>query len=265
MAVMKSLGNTSYGGSSVNNIGAGLDPDVELQASMQLEGQRRNNIHQRERDAAQHGYQRDLFQAQADAEAARQAAQLGFQREQLGAQTGLEQQRLAQQALAMQQKEGWRQQVFGQIQNVLKGINDWRSGYQGRGPVGQPTPISSAPVYDENTINQRVNAMRASTDASVAAQNQKVANQMAARGFGTKSPLAMALQRGAFLGGLQGNTAAEENLRWAAAQGNAEHVLNAQKLMEQQRANLNQEDIERGKVSLGALTSALGSLGGLFS
>ena len=90
-------------------------------------------------------------------------------------------------------------------------------------------PVSENPVWSEAQIQQRVNAGRALTDAQRDTSIRRSQTNLANRGFATRtSPLAMQLaeqQRGM---AMMANAANENNLRWAAAQGNAEHVQKAQ-------------------------------------
>jgi hypothetical protein len=150
-------------------------------------------------------------------------------------------------------------QVWPWAQNVLKD-GTATSGYQGGGQVGNQPTISDAPVYSEQQIQQQVNAARAQNDAATASRNQKIGREMAGRGYGSRSPLAMALANANQSQALGANTAAEQQLRFQAAGANASHVLDAQKALEQQFASRQGEDIERNKQYKSFLSQTLASI-----
>jgi hypothetical protein len=155
------------------------------------------------------------------------------------------------------------EQIWPFAQNLLAGgPGSWMSGYRGQGQVGQQPTISDAPIYSQMDIQNQVNATRAQNDAALASRQAQLSKDMAGKGYGSRSPLAMALNNAMFGQNLAGNTAAEQQLRWNAAQGNAQQVLEAQKAREGQFASRQNEEIERNKVQSGILSQLLG---GIFS
>lgn len=157
-------------------------------------------------------------------------------------------------------KQGRWDQMFPWIKGQLGNLGNWNSGYQGQGQVGAQPAISDSPIWSPQLIEQQVNATRAQNDQATAGRQAKLGQELAGRGFGSRSPLAMALGEAMAGQNLAGNTQAEQSLRWDAAQGNARHVLDAQKAREVQFANRQQEEIERNKITKGMLSQILGSL-----
>lgn len=154
--------------------------------------------------------------------------------------------------------------VFPWIKGII-GQGGWggQGGYHGGGQVGQQPWISDAPVYTPEQIQQQANATRAQTDAAVAGQQRQLASQMAGKGFGSRSPLAMRMSQAIGMKGLSAATDAEQQLRLGAAEKNAQQILQSQQAREQQFASRQQEEIDRGKTWSSYLSSILGPLTGL--
>lgn len=96
-------------------------------------------------------------------------------------------------------------------------------------PVKPPPPITVGGVWGGGQIQGQVNAMRAGNEARAAGQTNRMQADMAGRGFGSRSPLALAMQ--GMIGGqtLAANTAGERQTRWDAAQGNAQQRLSSER------------------------------------
>lgn len=253
-------------GARVPGVVAGTDPDAVEQAGAQLFGQRQNNQFQTQRDAAQYGYQRNLAQQQADAEMARQQQQLGFQREQLAQQGALSRAQieasLAPTRFAQQKFNTVFPWVQGQLGNLMGG------GSGGFGYKGAPLPtnrpeISDAPIYSDQQIQANVNAQRAMNDQATASKQQQIQSQMAARGYGSNSPLAAALQNSLAIGNMQTNTANEQDLRYKAAAGNAGQRLEAQKARLAQDLGYLGEETKRGIAGQQQQTALISALLGM--
>lgn len=240
------------------------DPDVAEQGGYSLAGGRQQAGFQRQRDASQFGYQRGLAQQQIDAQAAQQAAQLGFGREQLAQQGALGRAQIDASLAPTRFAEQRFNTVFPLVQKQLGAISggagSGTAGYQGGGPVGQQPAISDAPVYSQDQIQQQVNATRAQNDQATAGKQRDAAQQMAGRGYGANSPLAMALNNSLGMNNLATNTGAEQDLRFKAASGNASQVLEAQKAKELQFANRQDEDIKRNQIYRNSQNALIASL-----
>jgi hypothetical protein len=143
----------------------------------------------------------------------------------------------------------------GQMGNMLGGS----SSYTGRGQVGQQPRIDARPVYSQGQIQQQVNARTAANDAGTASRVQQMQNSMAGRGFGSNSPLAMALQGNMMNANVAANLANERETRLGSAQANTDAVFRGQQAQEQQFASRQREDIERNR----NMVSLIGSLGSL--
>lgn len=153
-----------------------------------------------------------------------------------------------------------RNQHFNQLLPMIQGALS--SGLVG-GQSGPGPQISAAPIWDEGQIQSQVNTQRAQNDAATQSQMRQTQSQMAGRGFSSNSPLLAALQSGQQMANMQANSAADQGIRWNAAQGNAEQVLKGQMAQEQQYSNRMNEDIERRKANNQYVSSLLGVLAGL--
>lgn len=208
-------------------------------------------------------------------------ANLALQRDQLNQQGALAREAQANQinmarmqadasTLAERNKQGFRQQLFPTFLSLLKGggMGGARGGlynqYTGGGQIGQQPYISDAPVYNNQQIQEQVNAQRAQGDAAVAAQNAAAAKNLAGKGFGSRSPLAMAMASQRAMANLGANTQAENDLRFQAAKANADQVLKAQLGREGQFAARQDEDIKRNQQQASMLSSILSSFGSFF-
>lgn len=152
--------------------------------------------------------------------------------------------------------------VWGGLSGLLGGLN----GSHGSSVGGTNTPqaaIDTSPIWNQDQINQQVNQSRAQSLQGAQGQQQAMAAKMSGQGFGSQSPALLQMQNNAMSQALGQAASNENNQRWAAAQGNASHVLNAQKAGEQNWADYNQADIERRKTSTGYATGLMSALAGL--
>ena len=142
----------------------------------------------------------------------------------------------------------WMQDVTGQALGKFPGsggapgggAGGMTGGYNPYGAVDLPklpaqSGISTGDIWNPQQVQQKVNAARAFNDQSTASQMAKMEGSLAGRGYGSTSPLLMALK-----GNLQGknmiaNTQAGTTIPWEAAQGNAQQRLSS----EQARAAVN--------------------------
>lgn len=128
--------------------------------------------------------------------------------------------------------------------------------------VQQGAPqIGQAPVLTEQQIQERVNQMRARGDLSTAGIVQRMGDQLSGSGFGGNSPLLQQLAAQAQFQNLSTSAAGENDLRYQAALGNAEHLLAAQQAAaaadNQQRGFATDLSSQRNQL-LAALLGALG-------
>ncbi len=225
----------NYGGITPNTIGTGwrgetgqravLDPDVSYQSDAQ-------KAIASERAAA------DTEQARIAADAARYAASYA---------PNLQQARF--------------QAVFPWMQSQ---VSSALSGAERAGGQSGPSPeITVGGVYNPQQIQQQVNAQRGTNDQTAASQVSKQGQSLAGRGFGSNSPLLQALSGQTMANNLATNTSNEREIRWNAAQGNAQHLLGTQTARENQFANRMREDIERRKPYFQMANTLLGSVAGL--
>lgn len=101
------------------------------------------------------------------------------------------------------------------------------SGNYGYGVGGGGGGVNAAPspVYSEGQIQQQVNAAVGRNDAKTAGAMRRQTQDLAGRGLGPESPLAMALRNQAMGAGLRAGTDVDRETRMAAAQANADDRL----------------------------------------
>lgn len=186
------------------------------------------------------------------------AADRAFQGGQAAANRGLQQQ------LGMA-PWAFKDQVFNTVSPLLKGLMGQAQGQAGLvGGQNGPSPqIDAGPVWSPQMIDQQVNAAKAGTAQK--AQTQMTANQRntAASGFGSRSPLLAALNSGVGMQAQAAGTDAERNIRFGAAQGNAQQVLAGQQAQEGQWRDQQDADIRRRQANHQYVTSIAGLLAGM--
>lgn len=123
-------------------------------------------------------------------------------------------------------------------------------------PIGGQPRVDVGPIWNDQQIQQQVNAGRAQTDAATEARTREMQQSLGGRGFGANSPLAAALGTQYQNAGLSANTANERETRWNAAQGNAGHIFKTQMGREQAQ-------IEREKPRWAQQSALLAALAGL--
>ena len=128
-----------------------------------------------------------------------------------------------------------------------------------------PPPISAGPTLNPQQIQQQVNTSRAANDQSTANQQANSNASLAGRGFGSNSPLQMALNQGMQNSNMATNTANETATRLNAAQQNAAQTLNSQQALSNQWATGNQLDIQRRAPVFQQQNALIAALGGLMS
>lgn len=183
----------------------------------------------------------------------------------------------AQQLKLGEQQNQFRQNRFNQVlplfQQGLAGANaSLQSGGPAAGPVGAGPTIYGGPIWTQQGINQNINANNARVDQQTATNNQVRSGQMAGKGFGSRSPLAMALeQQGAQSAMGQKADYAREFVP-QARQANAGYALNVGQAQEAQHASREQEAIGRQQaanqrygIAAQQQNSLLSALGGLLS
>lgn len=167
---------------------------------------------------------------------------------------------------ATQLTEADKMQRFNQIFSILGPL----SGRIGAGGVYTPggtnspaPPITTGPVLNPQQIQQQVNQSNANVDKSTGTNIQHMQNDVGGRGFGSNSPLSMALAQGYQNQGLATRTGNETNLRLNAAQMNSNNLLNTQQALSNQWQQGNQLQINRQTPYIQQQTALLQSLAGL--
>lgn len=199
-------------------------------------------------DIVAQGNVQSKLQAQA------QANQQRLQSEQLAAA-----QRLQDQQLGFQRDRF--NTVYGALQNQLGALNN-NAALVG-GQSGQGPNLGGGQIWGAQDIQQNLNANRASTDRQVATQNRDMRNNLAGRGFGSRSPLAAALEQQTNMAGMGAKADYARQFVPQARQQNAAFGLETGQARERQFASRQNEDIERRRTNANQQTSILNVLGGL--
>lgn len=125
------------------------------------------------------------------------------------------------------------QQRFAQVFPWLQQQYGLLTTGSGRADVNAELPpapaVSASPVYSPQQLQGQVNQMKANTAAQSATNTRNMQADLAGRGFGANSPLAKELAAQYQGQALAANASGENNLRFQAAQANAQQVLDAQK------------------------------------
>jgi hypothetical protein len=151
--------------------------------------------------------------------------------------------------------------VFPWLQNQLGSA---MAGSTTPGGSSGPSPeITVGPMWNPQQIQQQVNASRAANDQALGGQMNRIQSKVGASGFGSNSPLAMALQNQAANANRAMNTANEREARMRATEANANQIFKTQMGREQQFAARQAEDIERRKPYFNTVNSLLSAISGL--
>jgi hypothetical protein len=157
-------------------------------------------------------------------------------------------------------------QIYRQnrIANIgLPGYQDQMSQVSGGNLLDMPT-INSGQVWDPAQIQAQVNAATSYNDAQLQNTMRQNAQHAAAQGYGSGSPLEMALNAQAQGQHQAANDEAARNIRWGAAQGNAQQLLAGQTARGQQEAARQQAANQIAQTAGQQRTSLYGSLTGTF-
>lgn len=173
----------------------------------------------------------------------------------------------AQQQKLQQMNIDWQKQKFGAGMSLLgkqlagmQQQNGLVGGASGAGPH-----IPGGPLWTQQAINQKVNANAAHVDQETATNQKDLAGQMAGKGFGARSPLAMALAQQGQQSAMGQKADYNRQFLPQARQQNAQFDLGVGQAQEQQFAQRNQEDIQRRQALYGQQNSLISALGGLFN
>jgi hypothetical protein len=150
----------------------------------------------------------------------------------------------------------YRRDVFGQVMPLIQGLAGGVGGSGGSAAFDQalqlvggqngPLPgLPSAEVFSPQQVQQQVNAGVAQNDQRAATASRAAAEDTASRGFGSRSPLLMALQSqiGTATGAANADFGRETRMR--AAEANAQQGLQVAGLANQQYQLANDGDIRR--------------------
>ena len=132
------------------------------------------------------------------------------------------------------------------------------------GGQSPPSPeIRVGGVWNPQQVQQQVNAARAGNDQQAGGQMQRQQQELASRGFGSNSPLLMALRGQTQAANMATNTSNEREIRQNAQQQNVQQILASQQAREGQFASRQREDIERRKPYWANQNALIAALSGL--
>lgn len=131
------------------------------------------------------------------------------------------------------------------------------------GNSGTGPEITVGPVWSDQQIQQQVNAGRAQNDKATQSRIRGMQQHVGASGFGSNSPLAMALQGQYQNQNLATNTALGRETRMNAQQANTDNIYRTQMGREQQYASRMDEDIRRRTATLNSYNALLSALSGM--
>ncbi len=158
------------------------------------------------------------------------------------------------------------------FQQGLAGSMAAANGGAPAGPVGTGPTIHGGPIWTQQGINQNINANNARIDQQTATNNQVRSGQMAGKGFGSRSPLAMALEAQGAQSAMGQKADYAREFVPQTRQANAGYALNVGQAQEAQHANREQEAIgrqqaanQRFSIAAQQQNSLLNALGGLLS
>lgn len=115
----------------------------------------------------------------------------------------------------------------------------------GRTPEEWFPEVTVGGVWSPRQVDEQVNLMRAKNDAKAETEVRDQLSRMGSTGYGTNSPLAQALSANARGKAFAANTEGENTLRWDAAQGNAEHLLQSELAALTRGQSLSEDDLQR--------------------
>jgi len=180
---------------------------------------------------------------------------------------------MQQQQLDLQKKQiDWQQQMEGAKFNMQKGMYDQfapaaLSAMNGNGGLvgGQPRPlpaINDSPIYNQQQIQEQMNAGFAANDARTATLMRQLGQSAAGRGFGGMSPAIEAQRTQLGIANNQANATLQRELPMQYAQANADQNFRVNNLQQQQWRDFEQQDIERRKAAQDYLTRLMAMFGG---
>ncbi len=147
----------------------------------------------------------------------------------------------------------------GRYQQMLPfALNEY--GAASGGQVGPAPEISVGGIWNDQQVQQRVNAGRAQNDQGLSSQQKQTTNSLAGEGFGGNSPVAAALSSQQESATRAANSDLERETRWQAAEGNAQHVLGTQKARSDQYLGVEDIRQKRDQMRLSGLAAMLSAL-----
>lgn len=155
----------------------------------------------------------------------------------------------------------WTKNVWPMASGAFGGM----AGGGGSGGAGGTQPqINSGPLFTQDMMQRQINNGMATNAQQLAGQQNTMNQSLAARGFGTGSPLAQALSTQMGMANNAANATLQRELPQQYAQANADQLFRTQQAQEQQYAARQNEAINRQQIATSTLNALLGALGSSF-
>lgn len=252
----------AYGNPYGYNPTPGSDPNTQQAYNSQARYQQ--NQYQQDQAAQQAALQKQLADQQ-------NAANLAAQREASAANAAQQQAQIAeaqrqQQAQLDYQRsvDAYKQAQFNQVYGMLNGqaaaLNANMPGAPGS---AQQPQIYGGPMWTQTEINQNLNANAAASNRQTETTVNNQRSQLAGRGFGSRSPLGMALENQTRLGAMGQQADFARQFQQDTRRANVSHALDTQQAQEKQFSNRNQEANQRYNTQAQASSSLYNALANL--
>lgn len=137
------------------------------------------------------------------------------------------------------------------------GVSEYLSPIAGiEGPPAPYPAITTGKIWNDQQIQERVNAMRGSEQAGSEGDVRRLRKGLSSRGFGGNSPLYQALAQNRQAQARSSMTSGENDLRWNAAQGNAEHLLRSEQSNLLRSQIMNDDNFRRAQANAANILTA---------
>jgi hypothetical protein len=218
---------------------------------------------------ANRGHERGMFDAnlgfqgsQADMQRRFQGDQAGLDRSFQGEQNAAD--RSNQQTIAAMPWD-YRRQVFGTISPLLQGLLGGAGGSMRAGgtPGEPPPPTTNATVWDAGQIQSQINDQKATSAQAASTQERANAARVAGSGFGSNSPLLMALNNNVQSARMAGDSAAELATSLGASEANARLGVEQARTNAQNYATQTDAITRQRQSQLGYQSSLVAALAGM--
>lgn len=153
----------------------------------------------------------------------------------------------------------WQKQKYANVDPLMKGILNQKPSM---GASAAAPTITQGGVWSDQMVNQQVNQAKANNAQQTATTLKQNQMKTAGQGFGSQSPLLAALNNAAMGAQIGQDATSEQNIRWDAAEGNADMRLQQEAQSSSNWAEAMDQDIRRRQQEYMAQSSLLSALAG---